>query len=59
VFTGAILAGISMDSLGMRQAFSCTALAILALCLFAAFLIRSGEAAGETQAAPNHPISPI
>jgi MFS family permease len=59
VFTGAILAGISMDSLGMRQAFSCTAVAILALCLFAAFLIRSGEAAGEIQAAPNHPISPI
>jgi MFS family permease len=59
VFTGAILAGISMDSLGMRQAFSCTAVAILALCLFAAFLIRSGEAAGETQAAPNHPISPV
>jgi MFS transporter, DHA1 family, multidrug resistance protein len=47
VFTGAVLAGISLDSFGMRQAFFFTALAIVILTLAAAFLIRSGEAAGE------------
>lgn len=48
VFTGAMLAGASMDSWGMRRAFHITALAILILPLIAAVLIRAGEAAGET-----------
>ena len=47
VFTGALLAGVSMDSLGMRQAYHATAAAILILPLIAATLIRAGEAAGE------------
>ena len=50
VFTGAVLAGVSMDALGMRQAFFSTGAAILVLCLVSAFLIRSGEAAGEATA---------
>ncbi len=50
VFTGAMLAGTSMDSWGMAQAFHITAVAILTLTLTAAFMIRSGEAAGETAA---------
>jgi MFS family permease len=48
VFTGAMLAGSSVDFLGMRQAFWVTAMAILLLTLVAAVLIRVGEAAGET-----------
>ena len=48
VFTGAILAGISMDSWGMPQAFRITAVAVLILPLIAAVMIRAGEAAGET-----------
>lgn len=48
VFTGAILAGISMDSWGMPQAFRVTAAAVLILPLVAAVMIRAGEAAGET-----------
>ena len=48
VFTGAMLAGSSVDFLGMRQAFWVTAIAILLLTLVAAVLIRAGEAAGET-----------
>jgi len=48
VFTGAILAGISMDSWGMPQAFRITAAAVLILPLVAAAMIRAGEAAGET-----------
>jgi MFS family permease len=48
VFTGAMLAGISMDSWGIRQAFHVTAVAIILLPLVAAVLIREGEAAGET-----------
>lgn len=49
VFTGALLAGMSMDSLGMRQAFFVTAGAIMLLTVMAAILIRSGEAAGEAE----------
>ena len=51
VFTGALLAGASMDSWGMRQAFQITAVAILILPLIAVALIRAGEAGGETEAA--------
>jgi hypothetical protein len=43
-----MLAGISMDSWGIRQAFHVTAVAIILLPLVAAVLIREGEAAGET-----------
>lgn len=49
VFTGAILGGLSLDALGMRHAFWATAGAIVILCFLAAFLIRSGESAGETE----------
>ncbi len=49
VFTGAMLAGISMDSWGMRRAFQLTSAALLILPLVSAVLIRSGEAAGETK----------
>ena len=55
VFTGAVLAGVSLDFIGMRQAFSFTAFAIMLLTLMAAFLIRSGEAAGETKVDRNPP----
>ena len=47
VFTGAMLAGVSMDALGMRQAYHATAAAVLILPLAAAMLIRTGEVAGE------------
>ncbi|WP_310601488.1 MFS transporter [Desulfobulbus sp.] len=47
VFTGALLAGASMDALGMRHAFWATGGAIVVLCALAAYLIRSGENAGE------------
>ena len=50
VFAGAVLAGVSMDALGMRRAFWCTGVAIVVLCLIAAYLIRTGEAAGEIKA---------
>lgn len=50
VFTGAMLAGLSMDSWGMRRAFQVTAAAVLVLPLISAALIRAGEAAGETLA---------
>jgi len=59
VFTGAVLAGVSLDALGMRQAFWFTGAAILALCLVSAFLIRSGEAAGEASADRTLPASPV
>lgn len=59
VFTGAVLAGISLDSFGMRPAFFFTALAILALTLIAAFLIRTGEAAGEARVGHNHPATSV
>ncbi len=49
VFTGAMLAGMSMDTWGIRHAFQATALAILILPFVAAALIRAGEAAGETK----------
>jgi MFS family permease len=52
VFTGAMLAGLSMDSWGMRRAFQVTAAAVLLLPLVSAALIRAGEAAGETSKAP-------
>lgn len=45
VFIGALLAGTSMDSLGMGQAFYVTAIATMLLTLTAAALIRSGEKA--------------
>ncbi|MBM9536468.1 MFS transporter [Desulfobulbus alkaliphilus] len=48
VFTGAILAGVSMDSWGMPQAFRITAVAVLVLSLIAAVMIRTGEHSGET-----------
>ena len=51
VFTGAMLAGLSMDSWGMRHAFHLTAAAVLVLPLVAAVLIRAGERAGEHRAA--------
>jgi MFS family permease len=58
VFTGALLAGTSMDVLGMRQAFTVTACSLVALSLVAAGLIRSGEAAGETgEGRPTHSSS--
>jgi len=47
VFTGALLAGLSMDALGMRLAFWATGGAIVILCALAAYLIRTGENAGE------------
>ena len=47
VFTGAMLAGLSMDSWGMRHAFHLTAAVVLVLPLVAAVLIRAGERAGE------------
>lgn len=47
VFTGALLAGVSMDFWGMRQAFHLTAAVVFIVPLIAAALIRSGEAAGE------------
>ncbi|MCL2458645.1 MAG: MFS transporter [Desulfobulbus sp.] len=47
VFTGALLSGLSMDGLGMRHAFWGTGGAIVILCSLAAYLIRSGENAGE------------
>ncbi|NLX18973.1 MAG: MFS transporter, partial [Desulfobulbus sp.] len=50
VFTGAMLAGISMDTLGMRHSFILTSGAIFALCLLAVFLIRDGERLDETNA---------
>ncbi|MDY0391478.1 MAG: MFS transporter [Desulfobulbus oligotrophicus] len=43
VFTGAMMAGISMDTLGVRHSFVLTSGAILGLCLFAVLLIRAGE----------------
>src|SRR5665647_1773636 len=45
VFTGALLAGTSMDSWGMGQAFYATAIVTMLLTLTAAALIRSGEKA--------------
>ena len=51
VFTGAMLAGLSMDSWGMRHAFHLTAAAVLVLPLVAALLIGAGERAGEHRAA--------
>ena len=51
VFTGAMLAGLSMDSWGMRHAFHLTAAAVLVLPLVAALLVRAGERAGEHRAA--------
>ena len=51
VFTGAMLAGLSMDSWGMRHAFHLTAAAVLVLPLVAVLLIRAGERAGEHRAA--------
>ncbi|MCL1980798.1 MAG: MFS transporter [Proteobacteria bacterium] len=48
VFTGALLAGLSMDGLGVRHAFWATGGVIVILCSLAAYLIRSGENAGET-----------
>lgn len=48
VFTGAILAGVSMDSWGISQAFRITAVAVLVLPLLAAVMIRAGERSGET-----------
>lgn len=50
VFTGAMLAGTSMDSWGIQTAFYVTAAAILILTLIAAALIRSGETTGEITA---------
>jgi DHA1 family multidrug resistance protein-like MFS transporter len=50
VFVGALLAGMSMDSWGMRQAFYVTAAAIMMLTVAAAALIRAGEAGGENVA---------
>lgn len=44
VFTGAVLAGLSLDSYGMHKAFSFTAAAIMTLTVMAAALIRSGAA---------------
>ena len=44
VFTGALLAGFSMDAWGMRQAFTVSALAILVLTLGAAGMIGSAVA---------------
>lgn len=58
VFTGAILSGLSMDALGMRQAFRYTAVAMVLLCLLAAFLIRSGETADRVAAAPTLSFPP-
>ena len=51
VFTGAMLAGLSMDSWGIRHAFHLTAAAVLVLPLVAALLVRAGERAGEHRAA--------
>ena len=51
VFTGAMLAGLSMDSWGIRHAFHLTAAAVLVLPLVAALLIGAGERAGEHRAA--------
>lgn len=48
VFTGALVAGASMDVLGIRRAFSVTAVALVALTLLSALVIRAGENAGET-----------
>ena len=47
VFVGALLAGTSMDSWGMRQAFYVTAAAIMILTLAASALIKAGENGGE------------
>lgn len=52
VFTGALLAGMSMDSLGLRQSFYITAGVLLSLTLIAVALIRAGEARGEGPAVP-------
>ena len=57
VFTGAMLAGLSMDSWGMRHAFHLTAAAVLVLPLVSAVLIRAGERAGEHR--PAGGTSPI
>ena len=48
---GAMLAGLSMDSWGIRHAFHLTAAAVLVLPLVAALLVRAGERAGEHRAA--------
>ena len=59
VFTGAVLSGISMDALGMRHAFVMTSGAILGLCLFAVFLIRSGEAMGQANSSLPASVPPV
>jgi MFS family permease len=59
VFTGAMLAGLSMDSFGIRQAFAGTAVALLALTALAAVLIRAGEAAGECNATQPQPHTSV
>jgi len=43
VFTGALLAGTGLDTLGMQAAFTLTAASIMVLSLIAALLIRSGN----------------
>lgn len=58
VFTGAMLSGISMDALGIRQAFLLTSGATLILCLLAIFLIRSGEAMGQGNTTLSAPAPP-
>ena len=51
VFTGAMFAGLSMDSWGIRYAFQVTAATVFVLPIVAAALIRAGERAGEHRAA--------
>ena len=46
VFIGAFVSGLSMDFLGMRQAFWITGGTIVVLCCLAAFLLRSDDDTG-------------
>ena len=43
VFTGALVAGTGLDTLGMQAAFTLTGASIMVLCLVAAMLIRAGN----------------